>query len=105
MLKFRNPKNTDWKALNEHVSRSLPRTSVIDTISNLNATAKVVNDAIINGFKAACPEKIIKASRSAEFFTTETKKLRSELRKAFNKLDETLRESTIEQSEATKDQY
>lgn len=83
--RFRNPKFTDWDKFNENLSKLIPNAIAIDSKSVLNSTAAQLSDAIVGSFKIACPEKVIKASRSADFFTSDVKKLRKELRAAFNR--------------------
>lgn len=41
---------------------------------------------ILSRFYSNCPEKVFRTGRSAEFFTSEVKKLRRELRSAFNRI-------------------
>lgn len=83
--KFRNVTCTDWNKFNEHLSRHLPPLSAIDSTSQLDESASALTNALIQSFETACPERTIKPGRAAEFFTSEIRKLRKELRKAFNR--------------------
>lgn len=80
--KFRNPK---WQKFNDQLSKALPECTVINSKSDLDNVADAFNKAMTNSFNISCPEKTIKASRGAVFFTSDLKKLRKDLRSAFNK--------------------
>lgn len=83
-IKFRNPENTNWVTFKVSLKRSLPPSSEqIDSVEQLDVKAEELIDLIINSYHEACPLKVNKEGRSASFFTSDVKNVRTKVRKAF----------------------
>lgn len=82
---IRNPKNTDWTLFNQLLEENLtPINGPIRSKSELDKVTEVLVDELLRFYHQVCPFQSFKEGRSAAFFNTNIKKLRRNVRKAFN---------------------
>ncbi len=86
-LLFRNPASTNWDIFLNKLVMNLDTSTLkppISDVADLDTAANELQEAIINAYELACPLREHKAGQSLPYYATDDKRLRSEVRRAFN---------------------